>query len=141
MAEAEKRRGGCGAVLLAGLAIAVLAVALGEIGGSANDAAGDAPKTAEELDRDLDYMRVTAVKAAISRALKDPESARWGDVFVSRKGGEPVVCGHVNARNSFGGYTGAQPFIADDAAISGPAEPTAAFARRWNEICAGVPVG
>jgi hypothetical protein len=40
--------------------------------------------------------------------LKDPDSLRVG--FMAPKGA--AVCGTVNARNSFGGYTGAQVFLA-----------------------------
>ena len=44
--------------------------------------------------------------------LKDPNSAEFRDVFVSKKAGAPFVCGEVNAKNSFGGFTGFQKFIA-----------------------------
>ena len=43
--------------------------------------------------------------------LKDPDSARFGAMAASKTADNIVyVCGTVNARNSFGGYTGAQPF-------------------------------
>lgn len=45
------------------------------------------------------------------RSLKDPDSARFGDVMAARAAdGTTIVCGYVNARNSFGGYVGMQPF-------------------------------
>lgn len=43
--------------------------------------------------------------------LRDPSSADFGKVFVSEKSGEETVCGGINAKNSFGGYTGMQPFV------------------------------
>jgi hypothetical protein len=43
--------------------------------------------------------------------LKDSEIARFRHVFVSYAIGAPVVCGKVNAKNSFGGYSGFQCFI------------------------------
>jgi hypothetical protein len=48
------------------------------------------------------------IDVVLSRVLKDPDSRKvtytalpWGS----------LVCGTVNAKNSFGGYTGAQPFV------------------------------
>ena len=56
-------------------------------------------------------MTVTAGKAKIREALKDPESARFGDVWAAGDS-QYVACGYVNARNSFGGYTGEELFVA-----------------------------
>lgn len=50
-------------------------------------------------------------KTEIRGSLKDPSSAEFRNVFVSRKGGAPVVCGEVNSKNSFGGYVGFQRFV------------------------------
>ncbi|MET3907096.1 hypothetical protein ABID59_001427 [Bradyrhizobium sp. S3.3.6] len=51
-------------------------------------------------------------KAALIRKLKDPESARFTDLFkVSTTGEGDVVCGMVNSKNSMGGYAGARGFI------------------------------
>ena len=48
--------------------------------------------------------------------LKDPDSAKVDPVFVRKLGGLPgmkydVICGRVNGKNSFGAYTGMQPFV------------------------------
>jgi hypothetical protein len=45
--------------------------------------------------------------------LKDPASAQFSNVRAV--GG--VLCGNVNARNSFGGYTGARAFIVSGASV------------------------
>lgn len=56
-----------------------------------------------------------AIEKAVTAGLKDPESARFSR-FKARKvfmpGNKVAIqaCGFVNARNSFGGYTGAGPF-------------------------------
>ncbi len=47
----------------------------------------------------------------IKGTLKDPDSAEFKNSFVSRLIGAPVVCGYVNAKNAFGGYTGFERFI------------------------------
>lgn len=49
---------------------------------------------------------------AVRRGLKDPDSARFGGMRAGRdpRDGSTVVCGMVNAKNGFGGYTGSAPF-------------------------------
>jgi len=49
---------------------------------------------------------------SIKGQLKDPESATFRNVHFYSGGGTPVVCGEVNARNGFGGYTGYERFVA-----------------------------
>jgi len=60
----------------------------------------------KQIPRPADYQ--ARIDFVLSRTLKDPDSRRvtfdatpWGS----------LVCGTVNARNSFGGYTGGQPFV------------------------------
>lgn len=47
-------------------------------------------------------------RAYVVASLKDPDSARFG-TFARGKGS--VICGQVNARNSFGGYSGMSAFV------------------------------
>lgn len=44
----------------------------------------------------------------IKARMNDPESAQFRNVYVSSLS---LVCGEVNAKNGFGGYTGFQRFI------------------------------
>lgn len=78
------------------LALAVLAVSL--------DQAAAAPDALAEL------------KAAAAQKLADPYSAKFEAIrarTVPNLKGRPtrVICGTVNAKNAFGGYVGAQPFV------------------------------
>lgn len=68
--------------------------------------------------------------------LVDPESARYRDVYlVSMPGtGGVLFCGHVNAKNGMGGYTGYRKFIAVPGAQAWT-EDTEGFAATWNDIC------
>lgn len=50
------------------------------------------------------------VERAIRQRLKDPNSAMFNSIGGFGKSGVITVCGMVNARNSFGGYTGDQLF-------------------------------
>jgi len=43
------------------------------------------------------------------RSRKDPDSAKFADLFASR-GSPRIICGLINAKNGHGGYTGMTPF-------------------------------
>jgi hypothetical protein len=52
------------------------------------------------------------IRSSIVAQLKDPDSARFGPMAaIATPDGQMIACGFVNARNSFGGYTGMQPFV------------------------------
>lgn len=56
-------------------------------------------------------MTEAALRQAVLAALKDPNSADFKDV---RHVGEGrALCGQVNAKNSYGGYSGFKAFVAD----------------------------
>ena len=54
---------------------------------------------------------INRAQAAVRAELRDPDSAQFKNVFVIGTGYDKTVCGNVNARNGFGGYTGFTPFI------------------------------
>jgi hypothetical protein len=59
-----------------------------------------------------------AIQNGVRSSLKDPESARIRALAASQTSDGVIhVCGMVNARNSFGGYVGDQPFIGQ---LAGP---------------------
>ena len=67
--------------------------------------------------------------------LKDPSSARYQNLTYRTRGPLGVVCGEVNARNSFGGYTGFKDFIAiADHSVTFE-DGSVRFVRRWNKLC------
>lgn len=49
-----------------------------------------------------------AVTEAVKTGLKDPDSAEFGAIDIREGPGGKWACVTVNARNSFGGYTGDQ---------------------------------
>jgi hypothetical protein len=60
----------------------------------------------------LTKTQMEYVRAGVIRSLKDPESARFGTMRGGKNSeGVITVCGYVNARNSYGGYTGEKPFL------------------------------
>lgn len=52
-------------------------------------------------------MKVTA-EGYVRAKLKDPDSAQFQNQFISSK---DAACGEVNAKNSFGGYTGFKRYV------------------------------
>lgn len=53
-----------------------------------------------------------AVVAGVTKWLKDPGSARFGDMRAARNSrGVITVCGTIDGRNSFGRLVGQSPFI------------------------------
>ncbi len=76
--------------------------------------------------------------AAVKVRLKDPKSATFSGVYVSRTAGVPVVCGYVNSKNSFGGFSGAQKFISASAADIVVTEEDMADGEMpdlWRKVC------
>lgn len=77
-------------------------------------------------------LEVITAKNAVTERMKDPDSVRFGEV-VNRSG---TVCGYVNAKNSFGGYTGDTAFIFEtsskDLLLHGQ---TKNFDKVWNDKC------
>jgi hypothetical protein len=68
--------------------------------------------------------------------LKDPESADFRDVVVVHKGQWRTVCGEVNAKNGFGGYTGYSEFLGSvEGVMVRSTDNEARFAKRWNSRC------
>ncbi|MBC2858764.1 hypothetical protein [Stappia sp. 28M-7] len=60
----------------------------------------------------LSAAETTAIHDGVRRVLKDPESARFGTIVAGANAdGVVTACGWVNAKNSFGGYTGEKPFL------------------------------
>ena len=61
----------------------------------------------------LNEEQIAIVKEGIKRSLKDPNSADFGAMKAADtdKKGIVHVCGTVNAKNSFGGYSGQSPYV------------------------------
>lgn len=50
----------------------------------------------------------SAAKAFVAASMKDPDSVRFGQLS---HGKGKSICGLVNAKNGYGGYTGMEPFV------------------------------
>jgi len=100
----------------------------------------EAPTTPQQTEADRtaahDRELVNKAEAAVLGQLRDPHSARFDDrIHVVRPG--EIVCGKVNARNGFGGYTGLKAFIYDHGMLFSEEGGGNKFADLWNTECAG----
>jgi hypothetical protein len=90
------------------------------------------------MPRDLGAWGAKA-KAELVHSLKDPESARFREMFVSSQsdGGSlrPVLCGQVNAKNSMGGYGGFQRFVVTSAGVTIEEDGSGGFSFLWDDAC------
>ncbi len=59
----------------------------------------------------LSPAEIESVQKGVRSKLKDPTSPLFGDMKAVIKNEAVTVCGIVNAKNSFGGYTGDQQYI------------------------------
>jgi hypothetical protein len=94
------------------------------------------------------YVEIEWAKEHIKPALRDPDSAVFGDTFfVNDRKSEtgyylPAVCGTVNAKNGFGGMSGQKRFVylifpnESRLALEGSV-PDATLVQFWNRFCAG----
>lgn len=56
-----------------------------------------------------DQRLINEATEAVRGKLKDPDSAKFSGIYATSKPemvGDPIVCGLVNAKNSYGGYVG-----------------------------------
>lgn len=57
---------------------------------------------------DKDFIKIG--EDLVRDSLKDPDSAKLESSFHSSGENDGYVCGLVNAKNSYGGYTGKKPY-------------------------------
>ena len=67
----------------------------------------------------------------IKGRLKDPSSAKFSGEFIGKN---DAICGHINAKNSFGGYTGESRYIFS-VNFSAIDEGTTSFNKEWERQC------
>ena len=109
----------------------------------------DQQQAAQQEQADRDKWRddnLLVAKYQVLKVLKDPDSAQFRDMTVVaptkiNKNQTGIVCGEVNSKNSFGGYTGFHPFIVISAIPMVQGEDNySTFRRLWNRECASKPM-
>jgi hypothetical protein len=88
------------------------------------------------------YAWIETGKEQIKGRLKDPDSAKFRNVHFYSGGGVPVTCGEVNSKNSFGGYTGFERFIAAGsqlAVVESDMTSPSELDEVWERFCSRAP--
>lgn len=81
-----------------------------------------------------ELSKITRGEKLVLNHLKDPSSARFSGVL---PGKSALICGRVNSKNSFGGYTGAQGFVVNligEVYLQNSTDPDT-FISLWNTKC------
>lgn len=91
--------------------------------------------------RSGDYSALTAnTKKFLMDGLKDPESVQFRNVYLSTNE-SPVICGEMNAKNSYGAYVGFKRFYYmnnDMAMLEGHGVGHEIFPNMYTTMCPGV---
>ena len=84
---------------------------------------------------------IEKAKQGVRDQMKDPASVQFRNVRGYNKGGAALLCGEVNAKNSFGGYTGFDHFtylggyLFVNKSAAGCTACENPFNKNWNESC------
>jgi len=76
-------------------------------------------------------------KTAVRNVLKNSDSAMFRSIEYVKNGGGGFVCGEVNSKNSFGGFSGWQHFIAVGTQTVYLEEQVSGFRNVWRDVCLG----
>lgn len=80
---------------------------------------------------------IARAKRSLASGFKDPDSAQFRDLFISGDA-MPVLCGEVNAKNSYGAYVGFRRFYATGKESLNSVESAKedyVFTRMWPSMC------
>lgn len=110
-----------------------------------SDGKGNAPASTNPVpvknssglsDQRKQALWIEETKDGVRRRLKDAGSAEFRNVFFNEYEDGPIVCGEVNSKNGFGGYTGFQHFVGSGTKLVFLEEEVDGFSEVWNEMCA-----
>lgn len=80
---------------------------------------------------------VSKAKATVTNRFKDPDSAKFRNLFISDKG-VTTLCGEVNAKNSYGAYVGFRRFYSNGSTeltdVENPRD-NFVFSGMWPSMC------
>ncbi|RTZ47616.1 zinc ribbon domain-containing protein [Candidimonas sp. SYP-B2681] len=99
----------------------------------------NAQKKAANEERVKELVWIEKGKDTVRTVLKDSQSAQFANVYFYRgKDGWPLICGKVNSKNGFGGYSGYQRFISGGTPqLTYLEEQVSDFHKLWNRLCRG----
>lgn len=83
---------------------------------SMNEVRGYATEIRLFFEKNGQEKTIAAAQEAVKKGLKDPDSAKFQNLRITDYDGGKVVCGEINAKNSYGGYVGYKRFVAGTSA-------------------------
>jgi len=100
-------------------------------GGRSSSSNQARPADSAEM-REIKMHRVA--RDNVNARLKDSDSAQFRNQFIGKAG---TPCGEVNAKNSFGGYTGYKRFVASGGGLAVLEDDMAPdqFEETWRQLC------
>lgn len=124
-------------VIGGGVFVVLLAIGLANQKREAEEIAANPELQRAQIEAEEDREMISQARVLMRRRMKDPESAQFSDVMVVRASGKPIVCGDVNAKNSFGGYTGRKGFVMPKGGVPIGEEdlPQKDWVNLWNQSC------
>lgn len=137
MPEDSGKGGKWGCAVIAVVLIGLLSLAGGD--NEESERGGGSSASSEDALADVGNQQLWIVKShdGIRARMKDPDSAEFRNSRFYSGGPAPAVCGEVNAKNSFGGFTGFERFIAsgeDTAFVASDSTPSE-FQTAWDQLC------
>jgi hypothetical protein len=130
-------------LILFGLVVAVAAIAALPQSPSAPASQTELKQQQEANDKHVWALaNVRTAETTVVNQLKDPGSAIFTNVGVIEQkqynfNVPGVVCGYVNAKNSFGGYVGPKGFVVVYGIATAIEDTTRGFSHLWNKQCSG----
>lgn len=104
----------------------------------ASDAASADNKLSDNDEKSKMAGYQVIAKKTLENSLKDPDNANYKDVHGHKinmgNGDQYVFCGKINSKNSFGGYTGYEDFVAA-AGIAAVESQVSDFYKIKNKLC------
>lgn len=122
------------------LSIGVLAASFPEVANSQETLGKKEEKVRKQFEAEKKQL-ATLLRGRVVDSLKDPKSAQMRREFLSDAETSDLkvtsLCGEINAKNSYGGYTGFTRFISntDGMLVYEASEPPGAFSSIWPVWC------
>jgi hypothetical protein len=113
------------------LLLVVIAASDNRVGSGNAGASSSAGMPPVDPNRQIKDEAVAVAKIFVPKAMKDPASAQFGDVWGM---GKDMACGVVNGKNSFGAMAGQQRFIFASGSVEFD-DNSRRFGRHWNTLC------
>lgn len=124
-------------LLLVGGAVVLLVVANNSFSGDPKPAATSSPNpvaSSPTPNGPSDGLMIVRAQREVRGLLKDPDSAKFGDIHV-RRSPALVACGTVNSRNSFGGMAGSQRFVSGTVTALEEQMKSGEMDQLWAKVC------